>query len=249
MTVRPHRRLKLTAHTGTSVSAILILSVAALHAQSDAVLRVRVADILAQAGDRPLPQGDTLVEFAKQGPILYFTVANTADTVASSMVRNDGLVGWANSSWSHGRPTRFTARWARPESVEVDISGQVVGMEMRLRGAQLDHLTLPTLPWGVADYGMEDQLVPLFQTLPRDTAQNIAVWRPYGQKWDTVTVRTHLVEGVLLVSEGAVTWGISSAGRLLLHQDRAQGALRRPLEGTASFAEYRRILHLAERPH
>jgi len=215
--------------------------VACVHGQNDAQLRRRVASILAQAGDRALPSGDTLVAFAKQGPILYYTIGGTRDSITSSMVRNDGLVGWASSQWVRGRPTAFSARWADPQGVKVDIRGEVTGREVRLHGAKTDLLVAPEFPWGIADYGMDDQLVPLLRTLARDTAQAIAVWRPYGQKWDTLTVRTHAVDSVLFVSYGPITWGISADGRLLLMEDREHSAQRRPLEGNSHFAEYRRI--------
>jgi hypothetical protein len=190
--------------------------------------------------------GDTFVTFAKQGPILYFTVAGTLDSVASSMVRNDGLVGWATSRWSQGRVTTFSARWARPEKVELEISGQVAADTIRLRGAKTDRLAVPNLPWAVADYGMDDQLVPLFMTLPYGTTQAIAVWRPFRQQWDTMSVQTRVHDGVLLISEDAVTWAISPNGRLILKLDRAQTSRRRPLEATARFEEYQAILRLVE---
>jgi len=224
-----------------------LVLVACVHGQNDARLRERVATILAQAGDRPLPSGDTLVEFAKQGPILYYTIGGTRDSVTSSMVRNDGLVGWATSQWSRGRPTAFSARWADPQGVKVDIRGEVVGPDMRLHGGNTDHLVTPELPWAVADYGMDDHLVPLLRALPRDSTQAIAVWRPFGQKWDTLSVRTRMVDSVLLVSQGAITFGIAADGRLLMREDREQAAQRRPLEGNARFAEYRRIAAVVKR--
>lgn len=214
--------------------------------QNDTSLRTRVAEILAQAGDRPLPRGDTLVTFAKQGAILYYTIANTPDSVASSMVRNDGLVGWTTSHWSGGRLTNFSARWANPDSLQVDIHGQITSDGVVLQGAKADRLTPPALPWAVADYGMDDQLVPLLMTLPHDTSQAIAIWRPFGQKWDTLVVRSRLLENVLLVSQGQETWAISSTGSLLLEVDRAQASQRRPLKGNARFAEYQRMLAIVQ---
>jgi hypothetical protein len=228
--------------------AVLFLLAPSLGAQSDSTLRIRVGSILSKAGDRPLPRGDTLVEFAKQGPILYFTVRGTADSIASCMVRNDGLVGWAGSQWTAERLTGFTTRWASPQGVQLEIRGQVVGAQVKLSGAKSDHLIVPSIPWAVADYGMDDQLVPVLLRLRGDSAQVIAVWRPFGQKWDTLTVRRRLIDGVSLITTGATTWAISADRRLLFAEDRDQSSDRRPLEGNARFAEYQRIVAIVRRP-
>jgi hypothetical protein len=180
---------------------LTLLLAPSLSAQSDAQLRPYVDALLAKVSAQGLPRGDTLVEFAKQGPILFFVVGGRPDDVTSSMVRNDGLVGTASSQWTSGRLTAFNVRWATAGAVQADIRGEVRGGTLLLRGARSAQLTLPTLPWGVADYAMEDQLVPLFLSLKLDSTQSIAVWRPFGQKWDTLSVRFRHVETVTQARE------------------------------------------------
>lgn len=50
-------------------------------------------------------------------------------------------------------------------------------------------MTMPTGPWLVADYGMEDQALPLVQQFETDSLPHeVAVYRPYARKLNVVTM-------------------------------------------------------------
>jgi hypothetical protein len=212
------------------------------NAQGDSELRQRVAQIATAIGPRSFARGDTLVTFAPQGPILYHILGGSRDSVATTMIRNDGLVGTSATVWRSARLEKFVVRWFTPQAEQLSISGEVAGSALRLNGTRSPSVPLPSIPWGVADYGMEESLAPLLLSIPRGVETPVAVWRPFGQKWDTITVSVRAsAGGGARVTKGNVTWGISDAGRLVWIDDARQKSTRRPLAGAPSFPTYERL--------
>lgn len=197
--------------------------------QSDEAVRAQTELRLIRRGDWPLPSGDTLVEFSKWGPIHSVVVSGGRDAIASAMVRNDGLTGWAASTWSGAQMTSFSVRWQSGQRTTLEIGGRVRGTWLLLSGTRSDSVRIPERPWGVADAGMEDQLTPLLVALPHDRSQRVAVWRPLADRWETLVVHVKAVDGFLVVSQDQSTWVIAPDGRLLLMWDHSHNALRRPL--------------------
>ena len=234
------------------VPALVLVSQGAFAQQQPDSAAVRqfhndVVRLLATIPRHSLPSGDTLVTWAKQGPILYHTVCRGGDSVASSMVRNDSLVGVTVTHWTEGHPSTFATRWTRADSTLVAIRGDVVGAAIRITGSRLDTLSVPDLPWAVADYGMYDQLLPLLLSLPPDTLQHrLVVLRPYLLRWDTLTVTAQRAGDVLRIQElGSQKEReviIAYHGAVMLVVGENQNMERRPLEGTARYAELMALL-------
>lgn len=70
-----------------SAVGLTLLLAPSLSAQSDAQLRPYVDALLAKVSGQRLPRGDTLVAFAKQGPMLFFVVGGRPDDVTSRAMR------------------------------------------------------------------------------------------------------------------------------------------------------------------
>jgi hypothetical protein len=193
----------------------------------------------------PLPAGDTTVSWTERGPILYFTTHLGGDTIAAAMAREDGLVGVTTAIWSHGRLASFRATWTRGDSVLLDLGGTVKQRHVILSGSRDTAVTLPTMPWLVADYGLEDLALPLLRQADSNATQ-FAALRPFPFKWDTVAIRGRRSGSYLVVSatHGAKvreTYVLDEQGVLLLRRGD-EIMERRPLEGTARFADFLRAL-------
>jgi hypothetical protein len=200
---------------------------------------------LLQGPRAPLPAGDTAVSWTERGPILYFTTHLAGDTIATAMAREDGLVGTTTAIWSHGRMASFRTTWTRGDSVLLEIVGAIRGQQLVLRGRRDTSLAIPSMPWLVADYGLEDLTVPLLRQADSSATQFVAL-RPYPFKWDTVTIRGRRSGGYLVVSavqgpKVRETYVLDDRGVLLLRRGD-QVMERRPLEGTARFADFLRAL-------
>ena len=205
---------------------------------------------LLQSRGRPLPAGDTAVSWTDTGPILYFTSHFANDTASSAMAREDGLVGSARAVWSRLVQTGFHTVWTRGDSVVLDVTGRVEGTKLVLHGTRDTAFALPTIPWLVADYGLEDQQLPMFRALALKGSQ-VAVFRPYVMKWDTVTISGHQTQAFLVVSAQhgpkiKETYIIDGVGHLLLLRRLDVIMDRRPLEGTPLYEPYMHALAVLE---
>lgn len=213
---------------------------------TDKEIHDRIAGVIAERAPRALPVGDTSVTWTR-GPILYHTVRVRDDVVRSGFLRNDSLLGLASVWWRNGAPVSFEVSWRRRDSVLFSLTGKVRGKVLRLRGARSDSVPVPSLPWAIADYGSEEHLVPLLKRLgPRSEPWTVAVYRPFGRKWDTLQVRlTSGPEGSLRVREpmrrDSATWMIAATGELLRVLRHSDSTERRPLENTRLYPLYRRL--------
>ena len=201
-----------------------------------------VAELLG-AQSRIRSAGDTSVSWTERGPILYFTTRRSGDTLSSTFAREDGLVGSAVAIWGDASQTSFHVTWTRRDSIEVEMDGVVRNHELVLHGGRDTVVALPSLPWVVADYGLEDQQVPLFRALALGGGR-VAVFRPFRMKWDTVTIAGRAIGAYLVIDaeqgpKVRETYMLDSDSRLLLLRRRDVVMERRPLEDTPLFDAYR----------
>lgn len=211
--------------------------------------RARLVTVFQSFMHRPLPEGDTLVTWSPT-PRLLSTVHSSADRVYSSLVRPDGLNGTADVQWSNASPVSGRIIWTEPDSTQVDMSFQASGGTIVLTGTVDSVLVEPTEPWAVADYGMEDQLVPLISGLP-DGESVVAVFRPFGVKWDLLSLTiergpagTDVWRRDWGTESPTFLWQISPAGALIrITRDDFPESERRPLEGSKLYDAYRRLVN------
>lgn len=207
-------------------------------------LRSRLVTAFASLAHRDLPQGDTLITWSPD-PVLMSTVARSDGRVYSSLVRADGMNGTADARWGATRPTAVHVLWTRPDSTLVDLTFEVAGDSIHVQGTTDSIMAVPNGPWAIADYGMEDQLLPLLDRLPVGTT-TISVFRPYGFKWDRSDLSVRRVVPDMLVESRDVAgtgptffWLIGQTGALLsITIDDAPESERRPLEDSALYSEY-----------
>jgi hypothetical protein len=210
----------------------------------------RIVAVIARNAIRPLPPGDTFVTWSP-GPVLYSTVQRTDTSVWSSLVRNDAMQGTALAKWRDGVQHAVHVLWTRRDSTLLEIAIQVTAQGITLSGRRDSVMPQPSIPWAVADYGMEDQLLPLvtastFSTTP----QRVLAFRPYTQKWDTLSVTVARPEGATVVTVTAPDgehffWLVSPDGALIrITRDRHLDSERRPLEKTWRVRDYLRLRRL-----
>ena len=237
-----------------STLLVLIASARSLVAQtppSDArQLHDVIVQVFAARTTRPLPVGDTLISWYKT-PVLFHTVQRSPGAVASGMVRVDSTVGLARVLVDSGSVTSFEVHWTRGDSILVDLRGETrAGAIIELTGTKTGPLRAPLAIWGVADYGMEDQLLPILEGSPaRREPVVVAVYRPFAGKWDTLTVTKRAVDDGWLYelrsTNGKRDWWLVSAEGILVQLLReGQDYERRPLEGTSAAREYLRLVAL-----
>ncbi|HEU0014643.1 MAG TPA: hypothetical protein VFQ45_13240 [Longimicrobium sp.] len=205
----------------------------------------RIVAVMARAaGARALPAGDTTVTWSPN-PVLYHVAGVTADSVSSGFLRADGMQGAATTRWTGGVLAAFRSRWFEGDSVR-EAAGEVADGMLRITGARDTALAIPSLPWAVADHGMEEHLAPLIAALPTESVRRIAILRPHAMKWDTldVTVRRR---GESLVATtrgpgGARAVLLIDAQRRLLWMRRYDEEIeRQPLPGTPLYEHFRRM--------
>ncbi len=221
------------------------LSPELIHARGVGILRCGMC--------RPIPAGDTLVTWSPK-PDHYTTVSRTDSTVASSLVSTDGVIGTAEAVWQGSRQREVRIRWTRSSATLMELDVRFEAGVIHLAGARDTAFQAPSLPWAVADYGMEDQLLPLIRAASADTRRlRLAIYRPYQSKWDTITIVCRRKQGATLVTETAPDgehffWTVTADGALVrITRDRNRGFERRPLELSERMADYVRLKGLWER--
>jgi hypothetical protein len=222
---------------------------------SNEAFRARVAGYMKDIAVRPLPPGDTLLTWHAGGPVLFHTALRDRGGVKAGMLRNDRMIGLADVRWSEGAPRSFHATWFTVKADGVD-STDIQGLRRDsvvqiTRPGQADTtLALPSIPWAVADYGMEELLLPAFDSIGTRLPYRLAVLRPYGLKWDTlrVTERTK-VSGrgwdVVTYTETDEQWRLAITDDqhfLWLRRSKHPDDEKHPLEGTALGGRFARLL-------
>jgi hypothetical protein len=207
----------------------------------------RIVAVIRRSATRSVAAGDTFVTWSPR-PVLYSTVRRIQDRVESSLIRADGMVGSADATWQQGVQTSVQIRWTKGAEEPLTLRARIEGGQILLSGSRDTAMVIPSLPWAIADYGMEDQLLPLIDMVAnRKEPQAVLVYRPYPNRWDSLTVAVEAIPGgrraTLVESEGERwTWVISDSGALVqILRSRHPDVERRPLETTARMADYVRL--------
>ena len=191
---------------------LVILISALAHRDSTAQLgpteiHSRVTEFIATRAPKPLPAGDTLVSWNGDRPVLFHTASRDSFGVRSGMLRADRMLGLAEVRWDNAAPKTFHVEWITPAPDKTDtlvIQGVVepTGLRVRRSGGRDTVLAVPRGQWAVADYGMEELLLPAFDRLSNDSTTTVMVLRPYGMKWDSLSV----IAGVTAPEWRVVHW-------------------------------------------
>ena len=206
----------------------------------------RVVEFIKQSANRSIAVGDTFVGWWPN-PVLYNTVRRTSDTVESSLVRFDTTVGTATAVWKNGRQVQVNVSWTHGDSTSLRLQVTTSGGVIRFNGTLDSSFSAPNGPWAVADYGMDDQLVPLILGLPSGVSQQITVFRPFPRKWDVMTVSVRRTNDAIFADlvngPGDIDhWIITFDGALVrVTRDKYPNLERRPLEQTSRMADYLRL--------
>jgi hypothetical protein len=206
---------------------------------------------IARTAGRPLTPGDTFLTWNPGPGGLIHTVRIVPSGVSSSLLRGDGMIGTAEVRWQGGNPSGFEVRWTRQDAggkgidSATTVIGERQGAAIRVRAGGISRtLPLPSGPWAVADYGMEEQLIPAVLALPaRATGVRITVLRPYHVRWDTVVVSVRDTAGLRLAElmgtdKAHELMVLGPDGALLWMNRFDQAGERRPLEGTSRYAAF-----------
>ena len=92
----------------------------------------------------------------------------------------------------------------------------------------------------VADYGMEELLLPIFDRISTQSPRTVMVLRPYGMKWDSLQVSAGPAQNswrvLQWVDRGNVRWTATLQGSHLLWVRRSDHPdnVKVVLEGTAA---------------
>ncbi len=143
----------------------------------------RIVAIIVRRAPKDMPEGDTTITWNRT-PILYHIVQSTAHSLRSGFLRNDSLVGIAAATWGADGVHEFDVRWTAADSLAMHLHAVREGPSVVLTGVRTDTLSVPSLPWAIADFGMDEHLVPMLRQLPPDsTFQRVVIYRPWGGKW------------------------------------------------------------------
>ena len=158
------------------------------------------------------------------------------------------MLGIARSVWGDAGPLRFSSRWFVKDSADRELDGEIRGDSIRIQGAKDTVFVRPKGIWAVADFGMDEQLIPVLRKLkPGRKLQLMSVLRPYHARWDSLQVSVQDL-GALRV---ASVWSGQKEHELIVFDRRAAllwqrrtdvATERRPLEGTERYREYERAL-------
>lgn len=230
-----------------------ILAGSTLGAQTPAQLRDvhdRATALIREMANRPLTVGDTLLTWNPDPGGLIHTVAVDSTGVRSSLLRGDGMIGTADVRWSSQQPSRFDVQWTTRDSAtgrsapDREAHGTLEGESLYVTGTKPAVMLVPRGLWAVADFGMEEQILPVIRRLAADAApQIISVFRPWHGRWDSVTVTIRDTSGVrtaelLGTDKLQEVMMLTARGDLLWIIRYDQPAERRPLEGSSRYSEY-----------
>ena len=229
---------------GVSVSGAGCSAQAVINTDADLAYRA-LAAALGNARGGPLPAGDTLVTWARQGPILFHTIQRLQSGLTSSMLRNDGLIGVLTTSIASGTPNAFDVTWRNGASAVLSRRGQVRDTMLEITGDTAVRLPLPSGPWGIAEYGMDEHLfaIALVSAQP-GKKQSMTVLRPYHLRWDTVTVDVERGPRMMRIAVDAGAADASDLfgtlnGRYLGSRRLSGQAEQHPLERTALWKDWK----------
>lgn len=214
-------------------------------AMSEGEIHDLIVQHFSALSSRELPAGDTFVSWTTS-PILFHTLQRDSNLVTTGMVRNDGMVGTETVAWADSQIASASILWTMGDSVLVDMTIEIDGDSIVFHGTTEGAYSRPALPWAIADYGMEDQVIPLLKMLPQGQESLITVFRPFAAKWDTLQIAGEpLADGRLysiLDEEGnRDSWLVGRSGHLLEMGREGQEFTRLPLPGSSLMAKYRKL--------
>ena len=225
-----------------ALAAIGWLAAGPANAQSVQEVHDRIVAIMERSGVE-LVAPDTFVTWSPR-PVLYHTVSRSAEGIQSALIRADGLAGVAKIALVRGQATGAQVTWWRAGERLRDIVISVTGDSLHVRDTVNQSYPLPKIPWAIADYGMDDLLVPAFLALAPDGHGSLTVFRPYAVKWDTLDVRVRIDETRRYVEVGNAP---DDLWTLVLSEDDAVLQIlrskyphfeRRPLEQSSRVGQY-----------
>jgi hypothetical protein len=199
---------------------------------------------------RDLPGNDTSMSYST-GPILLHVVDRHPEEISAAMARNDGLVGTTHARFANGLLVGYQATWTDTLSTrETKLDRVHDSLVIHDSGASDTSVAIPVRWWAVADYAMNELLVPVFLSHPADGASDsFAVFRPFPRHWDigVASLRPlgeNLVASYRLGTDTAATYLlITRDGDLLMAENSGPtGAQRVPLPGTTRRAQLQTIM-------
>jgi hypothetical protein len=213
----------------------------------------RLVAIIVQRAPEGMPAGDTTITWYK-GPILYNITNTQGARIRTGFLRNDSLAGLADVTWAADGPASFDVTWLAANTVVVKLHGVRDGSHIEVTGTKSAMLDVPSLPWAVADMGMDELLVPVWRSLTMsDAPHRIAVYRPFVGRWDTLSVvRSAGREGSFRIREMTATdtmfYAVDSAGTLFQMLHPKYSSERMPLVETTLYVEYMRLRYVPAAP-
>lgn len=241
------RTFALSPVATASAFTLLLSGVATAQAPTPHETHDLLAAFIASHATRPLAAGDTLVSWYDGKPILLHLAQRSPNEVSASMIRGDAYLGTSTVQLANGRPTRAQALWTSGDSVEAQVGITAFADSIRITGTTRAAYPVPKEAWAVADYGMEDLLVPVLSSLGKQPQPwQLLIYRPFAAKWDLVTVTTTALGAgtvyQLADHDGSGnTWLLFSNGAIVHMRRSGQNFERRPLEETPLWAEYQSL--------
>lgn len=202
----------------------------------------------------PVPGADSAywLDANTGAAMLLHTVRRTPGSVASSLTRNDGMVGVAESRREGGRLAWYHATWAdsTPATREYRVAVRGDSLVAARPGAPDTAMAIPRGAWGVADFGMDEHLVEALLGLPRgETPHEWAVFRPVAGTWERGTAvvqeRGGAVVAIVRTGDDASTVKVLVAtpdGDLLLGEEGVPPRTRRVASDAPRLARLRELL-------
>ncbi len=216
---------------------------AAAQQMSNGELHDRIVAVMARRIVLP-PGTDTFVSWEGRGPVLYHTVTRWSDSIRVGLQRNDSLFGTATVRFANGGVGTASVRWIDRGVLQCAVEIEVAGDTVLVRDSVRRAFVRPTGVWTVADFGMDDLLVAALQSLPSGASQMVHVLRPYGLKWDSLTVRVSGQNGARIIEvvsapDDTSRFVVADDGTLVQElRSKYPANERRPLEETRAFALY-----------
>lgn len=213
-----------------------------------------ISDSVARLAMRPLPVGDTTVTVSGGSLLFLHTVRSSGDTVSSSFVRADGLIGTVFAVYEGGRPQLVRTLWTDSTGARrTEITAR--GSSLEVRDSTSRTVRIPREHWAIADYAMSEHLVPLFRSLPADgQPRQIAVYRPVPARWDERRVVIQAIpEGIVATiqgpgpEEGEVHLVLANGDLLFVETMGRSSAQRLPPPASTRFATLRAIIERVTR--
>jgi hypothetical protein len=186
---------------------------------------------------------DTFVSWSPL-PILFHLVTRKGATIETAMIRADGLVGESSVAYHDGAPDSATVKWSGGGR-----SPRIIRLHLRNDSLVVDDTTssvsvIPGHNWLIADYGMDDLLLPAFNALRLNRPVELQVYRPYMGKWDRVIAQRRgdaAGEWIELNAGDGDLWTLvqASDGSILqITRTKYPDFERRPLEESSRVAAY-----------